>query len=86
MVQNISKIIAAFWGGLINKSGDYIIVPRLAINDKYGWYSPGIVLINETMKTLENTKIKYFDLSMGTENYKLVMGGNIYETYNFVIE
>lgn len=71
--------------GLTSLSGEYII-PRLAINDKYKSYSPGILLINETIKFLiSNNKIHTLDLSQGEEEYKYKMGGVKHYSYNFII-
>lgn len=55
------------------------MVPRLAINPKFSRYSPGIILINETMKLCES-EFGYteFDLSKGIEQYKIAMGGEKY--------
>lgn len=76
----IDKKIAAFFSGAkYNKS---IVVPRLSILDEFSRYSPGIVLINETMqKIIGDEKIDRFDLSKGNEKYKYTMGGIEYYTY-----
>lgn len=83
-ILRINGKVAAFLAGYTNTSGKYILVPRLAINNEYQRYSPGVVLISETMKVLK-TKIHVdeLDLSKGNDKYKLTMGGGIYYTYNF---
>lgn len=78
--------IAAFMSGLKDGDRDSVIIPRLSINDKYYKYSPGVVLINETMKyIIEDMDINVLDLSKGAEQYKLSMGGTIYPTYSLKI-
>ena len=71
--------LAAYMEGYLNADRKAIEVPRLAINDKFGWYSPGCVLIAELVKyLLSNTNIKKIDLCRGTEKYKYDMGGGEY--------
>lgn len=73
--------IAAFWGGIINKKGHRVVIPRLAIDDSFRFYSPGYILICETLKyVLDNTNIKNIDLCRGTEKYKTDLGGDLYTT------
>lgn len=66
----------AYMSGIISK--DEVIVPRLAINDKYARYSVGIILVNETVKHLINAKINTLNLAVGTEKYKTQMGGGCF--------
>lgn len=48
----------------------------LAIDMEYSFYSPGYVLLCETMKyVIPNTSIRNIDLCRGTEKYKTDMGG-----------
>ena len=57
-------------------SKDRIVIPRLAIDDQFRFYSPGYLLICETMKYLleNNSSIKNIDLCRGTEKYKTDLG------------
>ena len=49
---------------------------RLAIDSTFSFYSPGMILINETIKwLLEKTPIRSLNLGRGTEKYKKDMGG-----------
>lgn len=81
----INDEIAGVMSGLISQ--DIYIVPRLAINDKFKRYSPGIILLNETIKWLQNNRsIINLDLSFGLEPYKFSMGGTKYNCYNFTIK
>lgn len=76
----------AFMFGYININSHSYEVPRLAINDDYGFYSPGMVLISKAVEFFSNNSdIRKLDLCRGTEQYKLKMGGEIYHTYNYSI-
>lgn len=80
----INGEIAGVMSGLI--SSNSYIVPRLAINNRFKRYSPGIIMLNETIKWLQdNCNIKYLDLSFGLEPYKFNMGGTKYSCKNFAI-
>lgn len=79
--------VAAFMYGYINNQKSSLEIPKLAIDDKFGFYSPGMLLVDSTIKYLaDNTQIKSLDLCRGTEQYKLKMGGEVYPTYNYTIE
>lgn len=72
----IDNKVAAFMGGFKNLAGYSYSVPRLSINAEYGFYSPGILMINEAvMYFIKRTALRNLDLGMGTEEYKLKMGG-----------
>lgn len=82
----IDNELAAFMGGLISQGEEDYIVPRLSINSKYGFYSPGMLLVNETARYMINkTSIRNLDLSLGTETYKSKMGGVKFLIKHFVI-
>lgn len=74
----------AYMSGII--SNDEVIVPRLAINDKYARYSVGIILVNETVKHLINLKINTLNLAVGTEKYKTQMGGGCFYNLKTIIK
>lgn len=74
-VLKINGEIAAYYDAIYADDGKTVIVPRLAIADGFNRYSPGMMLINESIKTLIGEKIKCMDLTHGTEPYKLSMGG-----------
>lgn len=79
--------LAAFMSGMVEKNETSVVIPRLSIEDSFSRYSPGVVLINETLRKLtEQTGIRCLDLSKGAEGYKLSMGGQLYHTHNIVIE
>lgn len=78
--------LAAFMGGFISRGEGSFVVPRLSINEDFGFYSPGILLVNETARfMLDNTSYRILDLSLGTENYKYKMGGTEHYTKCFIL-
>lgn len=77
---------AAVMLGFIDPINHSFYVPRLAIDDSFKFFSPGILLINETIKYLTtNTDIRTLDLTKGDEKYKFQMGGDIYNTYSITL-
>ena len=79
----IDNEIAAFMQGLY--SNNAIEIPRLAIDEQFSFYFPGILLINETIKWMCTTKFRYLDLCRGTEQYKYSIGGIEYITRNLEV-
>ena len=74
---------AAFLSGMVEKAGSRAIIPRLSIEDEFSKYSPGMVLVNETIqRMIPESNTRYLDLSKGTEKYKLSMGGTLYHTHH----
>lgn len=78
-VLRIDSVIAAFFIGFSYDNG--VCIPRLAIDIEYGRYSPGVVLINEFLKTLPDNAPYIFDLCRGDEKYKSSLGGEKSLTY-----
>lgn len=75
-ILRINGEMVAFLAGFISQDGKTFVIPRLAIDIEYGVYSPGKVLIIESIgKLLEYSDIESFDLSHGEEDYKYRMGG-----------
>ena len=84
MILYIGGKPAAFLSGLFNDAR--LIVPRLSIDQEYRRYSPGMLLVVEAIKYLqENTKIRTLDLSHGTESYKYQLGAVEHFSYRFVL-
>lgn len=78
--------IVAFMFGYVNKKDYSFEVPKLAVDEEYGFYSPGMLLVDKTIEFLsECTDIRKLDLCRGTEQYKLKMGGEIFQTHNYSI-
>ena len=77
-ILKINGKVAAFWSGFKSIDGTYVSCPRLAINEDFKYYSPGILLLCETAKLLyKDWNIKTLDLSRGNHEYKMRMGGAI---------
>ena len=73
--------IMGFLSGLISRDGTTVVIPRLSIDNQYRFYSPGYILLAETLHWLDsNTTCRCLDLSRGDEQYKIDMGGMKYYT------
>ncbi len=82
----IDGTLAAYMSGLFSEDSSKIVVPKLAMNDQFNFYDPGIVLIYETIKYLcANYPNIDLDLSRGNEKYKYMMGGKTHLNYFFDI-
>lgn len=79
--------LAAFVGGYLSDNGRFFI-PFLKYNMDFKRYSPGGVVINESIKYLcqSNYDLKYYDLLTGDEPYKYSYGGEKYDNANISIE
>lgn len=79
----IDGTLAASLMGFKSNDNRYII-PRLSYNSEFYRYSPGGILVNETMKKLCEVETKVdFDLSRGEEKYKYDFGGQEHLIYSF---
>ena len=81
----IDDQVAAFMQGFYRNGYNFVEIPRLAYNEKFSFYSPGMCLIDKTIEYLSNGfefKVNKLDLCRGTENYKYKMGGKTYFTHN----
>lgn len=78
-----NEIAGCFWG--VSCNDGRLIIPRLSINNKYGVYCPGGLLIAETVKRLTELNGKYteFDLSCGDEPYKYAYGAVPHYNYSY---
>lgn len=80
---HIDGQLAASLMGFRANDGRYII-PRLSYNSDFYRYSPGGILVNETMKSLcAKEKDVNLDLSRGDEKYKYDFGGKEHLIYSF---
>ena len=66
--------LAAFCEGNYNNREDVISIARVATNSKYYIYSPGQILLIETIERIRNS-VAYLDLTRGSEDYKFRLGG-----------
>ncbi len=77
--------IMAFMSGFVTKDGKRYTVPRIAINERYQFYSPGCILLAETIRRFIDSPLHNLDLSRGDESYKFKMGGIAYYTHDIVL-
>lgn len=83
VILRIDNKIAAYMGCLYSHDQSIIIVPRLAIDEQFRFYSPGYVMLHEFIKLLStDTQVRILDLSRGVEKYKTDLGGQVYDTFN----
>lgn len=73
----INGELAAFCEGNYNNNRNVISIARVATKAKYYPYSPGQVLLIDTIEQLRG-KAEYFDLTRGSEDYKFKLGGIIH--------
>ena len=80
-VLRVDGRVAAYMEGYVNPARAALEVPRIAIDDRFARYSPGRLLIVETVRWLcANSQLRGIDLCRGDERYKLDLGGTLYET------
>jgi hypothetical protein len=79
----IDNEIAAYFFGFKNNTS--MVVNRVVINDKFKFYSPGLLLISTFIQDAKNTDLTYFDLTVGDEKYKFDLGGTIHSIFNITI-
>lgn len=77
--------IMAFMSGFLTMDKATFSVPRIAINEDYQFYSPGCILVAETLKCLSGSQVRNLDLTRGDEPYKFKMGGVEYHTHDVTI-
>ena len=75
--------LAAFMTGYLTNYNE-ITFPMISMNSEYAKFSPGKVMISESVKYLQNnTNIRVLDVSRGEERYKTEMGGHSHFNYKF---
>lgn len=86
-VYSIDGNVAAYMHGFVNEFRKTVEIPRLAIDEAYSFYSPGLLLICETVKhMIEEMGYSGLDLCRGTEKYKYDMGGKEIPMISFTLE
>lgn len=80
VVYEIDNGIAAFCHGQVNKKLNTISFMQVAIDEKFGTYSPGMLMFSKFIRYLfsdDNTELKcdQIDLTVGNEQYKYKLGG-----------
>jgi hypothetical protein len=82
-VLRIEGNVAGFCSGFISKD-KRIVVPYLAIDDHFSRYSPGgLLLVNTIKDLLEMKEFISLDLSRGDESYKYTYGGVEHINYHY---
>ena len=74
-VMYLNDVPVAYMSGIYNESRDTFYVPRLSCSNQYLHYDTGILMLNESIKTLLTEGIRTIDLTRGGEMYKFAMGG-----------
>ena len=72
-VLTINGKLAAFMHVYLHEG--HALMPKLAIDVTYSRYSPGILMVLETLKMLMAEGVKDFDMCRGEERYKTEVGG-----------
>lgn len=86
-VLRVDGRVAAYMEGYVNSARAALEVPRIAIDDSFARYSPGRLLVAETVRWLcANSDLRCIDLCRGDERYKLDLGGTPYETATVRVE
>ena len=86
LILEINGSVASAMIGFISTKEVSFYVPLLTTNVEFGFYSPGIILVNEAIRyLLNNTNVKEIDLGIGDEPYKKQMGGVEYALSNLVV-
>ena len=77
----------AFCTGFLTHDKKICSYPRLAINEKYNYYTPGCVLLAEVLQYyMKEGVTEHLDLSRGDEQYKFKMGANLYHTHDIILK
>ena len=77
----------AFCCGFLTHNKRICSYPRLAINEKYNYYTPGCVLLAEVLQHyMKEGVTEHLDLSRGDEQYKFKMGAIAYCTHDIVLK
>lgn len=78
---------AAFCNGFVSRDRSTVMLPRLAIDADFAEFSPGIVLLNESIRKITEEGIaRRIDLIEGDERYKHEMGGQPHCCHEFELQ
>lgn len=75
----------AYMAGFYSKDKRTFIVPRLSTSELWLPFSPGIILLCESIKHLIGLNVTTLDLAHGAEGYKYAMGGIDCNTYSVIL-
>lgn len=82
-IYKIDQTIGAYCFGLKSKCSEKICIMQVAINDDYGKYSPGMLMLTSVFELLLNKTDSdgiLFDLTNGNEKYKYYLGATSHYT------
>jgi hypothetical protein len=83
----IDNKAVAFCNGALSKDKNTLVLIRLAIDIDYAKYSPGILLLNESIKRIFEFNIaNKLDMIQGDQRYKYEMGGKTHNCYDFELK
>lgn len=83
-VLYIDDCPVAFSSGFISRDNNTITLIRLAMKDEFAEFSPGILLMNESIKKILELGLSgKIDLLAGDEVYKRDLGGKPHSCYSF---
>ena len=86
VLWNDDEMISFLCGFLTHDKKVYSL-PRLAINEKYNYYTPGCVLMSEVLKYLKAGGVtEHLDMSRGDEQYKFKMGAIAYSAHDLILK
>ena len=86
VLWNGEEMISFLCGFLTHDKKIYSL-PRLAINEKYNYYTPGCVLMSEVLKYLKAGGVtEHLDMSRGDEQYKFKMGAIAYSAHDIILK
>lgn len=76
--------IAAYFYGILDAQAR-LCVMRVALNDRYSRYSPGMILLSKAIEKMHVQKnVRILDLTNGDEPYKFALGAVAHETQYYV--
>ncbi len=86
-ILKIDGKIGAFMQGFYDPFDKEYEAPRLAFNEEFKFYSPGMILVAEAIKKCIGDKdVTHLNLLRGDEQYKFAMGGEEYLTKEYRID
>lgn len=80
----ISGSLAAFCEGNISANSKEVQIARVAVKKDFYKYSPGMVLLIDTLEDIKHT-YEVFDLTRGIEEYKYKLGGIDHYSNSFTV-
>jgi len=83
MTAYIGEELAAFFSYGIDEPHKRIVIMAAGVNEKYEWYSPGLLLAyNFVLHQINSHIVDTVDFTRGNERYKYSLGGVEHYNYN----